>query len=77
MTKISKKQRVLDAMKTNPNKTIQPYFAFKYLGEIRLAAVISSLKKDGHEITVEMCTGQNKFGDSVRYAKYKLVKEAE
>lgn len=77
MAKISKKQRVLDAMRNNPNKTIQPYYAFNNLGEIRLAAVISSLKKDGHEIEAEMCSGLNKFGDKVRYAKYKLIKEAK
>lgn len=75
MTKVTKKQRVLEAMKSNPNKTIQPYYAFNHLGETRLAATISSLKSDGHVISKEMCKGQNKFGDEVWYAKYKLERE--
>jgi len=77
MAKISKKSRVLEAMKSNPTKTIQPFYAFNHLGETRLAATIKSLKLDGHEISVEMCKGKNKFGDEIRYAKYKLEKEAD
>lgn len=77
MAKVTRKQRVLDAMRSNPQKTIQPYYAFNSLGEIRLAAVIYQLKKDGHTITKETCFGTNKFGDKVRYAKYRLEKEAQ
>lgn len=73
--KITKKQRVLNAMKNHTTKTITAFYAINHLGDTRLAATIHSLKKDGHEISVEMCTGKNKFGDEIRYAKYKLEKE--
>ena len=70
MAKVTRKQRVLDAMMTNPEKTIQPFYAINQLGDTRLAATIHGLKKDGHEITSEMCEGKNKFGD-----KYNIVYE--
>jgi hypothetical protein len=76
MAKVTRKQRVLDAMRTNPTRTIQPFYAINNLGDTRLAATIYQLKRDGHEITKEICKGTNKFGDEIRYAKYKLVKEA-
>ena len=76
--KVTRKQRVLEAMRTNiPERTITPFYAINHLGDTRLAATIHQLKADGHEITVEMCTGTNKFKDEIRYAKYKLVKEAQ
>jgi hypothetical protein len=76
--KITRKQRVLDAMRTNiPERTITPFYAINHLGDTRLAATIHQLKSEGHEITVEMLKGTNKFGDEIRYAKYKLVKEAQ
>lgn len=75
--KVTKKQRVLEAMKTNlPERTITQFYAFNHLGETRLAATIFQLKKEGHEITKETLKGTNKFGDEIWYAKYKLVKEA-
>jgi len=42
-----------------------------------LAATIHSLKKDGHEISSEIVEGVNKFGDKIRYSKYKLVKQVD
>jgi hypothetical protein len=74
--KVSRKQRVLDAMRDNPNKTITVYYAFNHLGETRLAATIHQLKAAGHEISKETLEGKNKFGDEIHYAKYKLEKEA-
>jgi len=75
--KITKKQRVLDAMKNHSEKTITQFYAFNHLGETRLAATIFQLKKEGHEISKETLKGVNKFGDEITYAKYKLEKEAQ
>jgi len=72
---VTRKQRVLDAMKKNPEKTITPFYAINHLGDTRLAATIHQLKKDGHEISMEILEGKNKFSDEIRYAKYKLEVE--
>jgi hypothetical protein len=76
-TKVSKKQRVLDAMKNHKSKTITVFHAFNYLGETRLSGKIHELRKDGHIISKEMLKGTNRLGDEIWYAKYKLEKEAE
>jgi len=73
--KVTRKQRVLDAMKNHAEKTITPFYAINHLGDTRLAATIHQLKADGHEISIEMLEGKNKFKDEIRYAKYKLEKE--
>lgn len=70
-TKVTKKQRVAEALKGKG--TIQPFYAFNYLGETRLAATINQLKKEGWKIDTKMENGTNKFGDDIRYAKYYLV----
>lgn len=73
MSKITRKQRVLDAMRGYGS--ISPWYAINNLGNTRLAASIFDLKKDGHEISTSIETGRNKFGDIIKYAKYTLVKE--
>jgi hypothetical protein len=73
MSKITQKKRVLDAMSNN--RSISPWYAFNHLGNTRLAATIFSLKKDGHNISSEIVKGNNKFGDEVSYAIYKLIKD--
>jgi len=73
MSRITQKQRVLDAMKGHGS--ISPWYAINHLGNTRLAASIHSLKKDGHIITTSIESGVNRFGDDIRYAKYTLVKE--
>ena len=47
----------------------------QHVRNTRLAATIFNLKKEGHEIKTTMETGTNKFGDTIKYAKYTLVKE--
>jgi len=74
MSKITKKERVLDAMRGYGS--ISPWYAIKHLGDTRLAATIFTLKKDGHEITTTIEDGVNRFGDKIQYAKYTLVKES-
>jgi len=73
MSKLKRKERVLDAMRGYG--TISPWYAFNTLGNTRLAATIFELKKDGHDISSEMVNGTNKFGDAIKYAQYTLIKE--
>ena len=40
------------------------------LGCMRLASRISELRKAGHKITRVMQTTKNRYGESVRFAKY-------
>lgn len=73
--KITQKDRVLYAMRTHHTKSISPWYAINELGNTRLAATIFELKKDGHEIISVTETGRNRFGDTIKYARYILVKE--
>ena len=73
MSKVTRKQRVLEAMRGHGS--ISPWYAINNLGNTRLSATIFQLKKEGHEIKTTMETGTNKFGDTIKYAKYTLVKE--
>lgn len=75
MSKVTKKQRVAEALKGKG--TIQPYYAFNYLGETRLAATINQLKRDGWNIRTTRESGVNKFGEKITYAKYHLVEAPE
>lgn len=45
-------------------------------GIMRLAARISDLREAGHVISSELETGENRFGETTRFAVYKLIKEA-
>ena len=70
MARTTHKERVLDAMQNG--RTISPWYAINTLGNTRLSATIFDLKKDGHIISKETVVGVNKFGDTIRYAVYKL-----
>lgn len=73
MSKITQKERVLTAMRSHGS--ISPWYAINTLGNTRLAATIFNLKKEGHVIDSTTETGKNKFGDTIKYARYTLVKE--
>lgn len=51
--------------------------AFADYGIRRLGARIYDLKKDGYPIKTEMVTGQNRFGQQTRYAKYIFLQDGE
>ena len=70
MSKITAKQRVLDAMKGHGS--ISPWYAINHLGNTRLAATIFDLKKEGYNIQTDIVNGTNKFGDKIKYAKYSI-----
>ena len=69
----TQKERVLTAIKNHGS--ISPWYAINHLGNTRLSATIFELKKDGHKIKSVIETGKNKFGDTISYAKYRLVKK--
>jgi len=52
--------------------TITSLEAITELGVTRLASRINDLKRTGHEITGQMITVKNRFGESVRVKEYKL-----
>lgn len=66
----NQKKKIIDYLKKK--KSITPQDAFFDLGIMRLAARMSDLKKDGYNIQMEMETGKNKYGEPVRYARYRL-----
>lgn len=47
--------------------------AFSDYGITRLAAVIYNLRKDNVNISSEMCPTVNRYGDTVQFAKYRIV----
>lgn len=71
--KLSKKEKVLRHLKEFGH--INPMEALQYYSSMRLAAIIHSLKNDGHEIRTEIINTCDKFGDACHYAKYYLIGE--
>ena len=67
MTKTEKIKRHLEVY-----GTITPLDALREYSIMRLASRISDLKRDGMEIEKRMVTDKNKFGETVRYAEYRL-----
>ena len=52
--------------------SITPLDAMNQLGVMRLASRINDLKRKGHSIQKEMVTANNRFGEKVSFAKYKI-----
>lgn len=44
--------------------------AFQRYGITRLAARIKELRDKGYDIRTSMCVGENRYGETVRYAEY-------
>lgn len=53
---------------------ITPVQAFFDYSIMRLAAIVFDLKDDGYDIETTILKSENKFGEPVRYAQYKLNK---
>ncbi len=49
--------------------------ALKEYGIMRLVSRISELRKRGEKIDRSMCSGLNKFGETIHYAEYRLIAE--
>ena len=52
--------------------SITPMEAFADLGITKLATRVSEMRKDGREFNIETVKSTNRFGKTVRYAKYSL-----
>ena len=70
---ITQDSRVLDYIKQQGS--INPLESWKDLGVYRLAAVIHSLRKQGHRITTQRHGVINKWGKKVHVALYRIKKE--
>ncbi len=49
--------------------------ALREYGIMRLASRISELRQRGEKIERSMCSGQNKFGETIHFAEYRLKAE--
>lgn len=52
--------------------SITPLDALKEYGCMRLASRICDIKRAGIAVTKEIETSQNRYGEPVRYARYRL-----
>ena len=64
-------KRVLDYV--NRYGTINPMQALNYCGVMRLAARIKDLEDSGYVFKHELVNSKNKYGEKVRYMKYRKV----
>lgn len=55
--------------------SITPVDAFRDLGITRLAAVVCRLRREGHNIHKEREHALNRYGQTVRYARYSFGKD--
>ena len=65
--------RILKYLRTH--KGITSMKAFELFGVTRLSAIIFKLRKDGYDIESVKCNGKNRYGDSVRFDEYRLIKD--
>jgi hypothetical protein len=72
MAKLTQKQKILRHLQEIG--AITPVQAFFDYSIMRLATRIFELKEDGYDIETIMLKSENKFGEPVRYAQYKLIK---
>lgn len=72
MPKFNKTQKVLAHLKKY--KSITPKVAYEYYASMRLSGIIYNLK-DNYNITTEIEEAIDKYGNKVRYAKYKYKGE--
>lgn len=70
---MTQNEKVLHHLETYGS--ITPLEALEGYGIMRLASRITDLKKEGVLITRELKTYKNRFGETVRYAVYRLKEE--
>ncbi len=63
-------EQIIDYL--NQFGSITPMEAFADLGITKLATRVSEMRRDGREFKIETVKGTNRFGKTVRYAKYSL-----
>ena len=65
--------RILSYLKTHKGG-ITSMQAFEKFGVTRLSSIIFVLRKE-YNIQGEKCKGKNRYGDKVRFEKFKLIEE--
>ncbi len=76
MTKASKStQRMMVMLHLKEGKTLTSLEALRLYGIMRLPNRISELRKRGEHIEKTMITVQNKYGETVRVAEYRLTED--
>lgn len=63
-------EQIIDYL--NKFGSITPMEAFADLGITKLATRVSEMRKDGREFKIETVKSTNRFGKTIRYAKYSL-----
>ena len=71
--KMTQTQAILNYMQTH--KGITSMQAFEKFGATRLSAIVFVLRKRGFNIITVEKTGTNRFGEPVRFAEYRLIKD--
>lgn len=69
-TKATQRLRIMQHLKSG--KTLTQLEALREYGIMRLPARIEELRKRGEPIATEMITVENKYGERVRVAEYRL-----
>ena len=73
---MNQREQILDYLKRF--NTITPMQAYEDLGITKLATRISEMRRqDGIEFNIEMIKSKNRFGKTIRYAKYSLKGEEQ
>ena len=71
LAKMTQTEKVLAFLEDNGS--INPLEALGELGVMRLASRISDLKKQGVQIERKMVTKENRWGEPVTFAEYRLA----
>lgn len=74
-TKVSQCDKILTYLQEFGS--ITPLDAIREFSCLRLGARIWDLRHRGYSIRMDFDSAKNKYGDTVRYARYTLVKEEE
>lgn len=67
---MNKRKAVLQWLQTGAS--ISSIEAIENFGATRLSAIIFDLKRQGHNIETVMCDGRDRFGNTMRFARYYL-----
>ena len=70
---MTQRERLLDCLRHVGEHGITPMDAWQNLGIYRLGARIHDLRNEGHEIVSERVDVNNRFGETCRVARYRLV----
>lgn len=69
--KKTQKERILDYIKEYGS--ISSWEAYSELGITQLGARLDQLKREGYMFSTEFEKGKNRYGEDVKYKRYRLV----